>query len=69
MIKKIQSVKRVEFVGRCVSCKKNKVLHDVNGLSMCVACEDDLFDHVVKAEEKKEFGRDALRNMQAKKKD
>lgn len=59
----------VTFVALCMSCKKKRILQDVDGLKLCHKCEEKFYDELFKKIEEIEFGKDIVRNNFLKKND
>ena len=57
------------FVGRCMSCKKNAKLQDIDVLKLCHDCEEKFYDELFKKVQEEEFGKDIVNNERLKKRD
>ena len=57
------------YEGRCMSCKKKRVLQDFNGIKLCAECEQKFYDQLIEKYEKEEFGRNVQKDKAFKKND
>lgn len=62
--------KKLEFVyaGQCISCKKDFLLADIDGLKLCKDCVDKFDDQLIKEYEQNQFGRDIVNDLKIKQK-